>query len=154
MIKLRWFGTAALLAACGGRNTAPIQPANTAAGAVTSFMQAVADSNVVKMASLWGTSKGPASKTGQPADYERRVAIMQAYLRNDSYRLTSEVPETDSRRALQVEIKRQTCTWTVPFVAIKTGDGSWVVTRVDLAAAGNPARPCVEGQQRDTTGQG
>jgi hypothetical protein len=117
-------------------------------------MQAVADSNVVKMASLWGTSKGPASKTGQPADYERRVAIMQAYLRNDSYRLTSEVPETDSRRALQVEIKRQTCTWTVPFVAIKTGDGSWVVTRVDLAAAGNPARPCVEGQQRDTTGQG
>ena len=155
MIKLRWFGTAVLLAACGGgRNTAPIQPANTAAGAVTSFMQAVADSNVVKMANLWGTSKGPASKTGQPADYERRVAIMQAYLRNDSYRLTSEVPESDSRRALQVEIKRQTCTWTVPFVAIKTGDGSWVVTRVDLAAAGNPARPCVEGQQRDTTGQG
>jgi hypothetical protein len=153
VIKLRWFGTAVLLAACGGgRSTAPVQPANTAAGAVKSFMQAVADSNVAKMASLWGTSKGPASKTGQPTDYERRVAIMRAYLRNDSYRLISEVPESDSRRALQVEIKRQTCTWSVPFVAVKTGDGSWLVTQVDLAAAGNPARPCVEGQQQDTTG--
>lgn len=155
MIKLRWFGTAVLLAACsGGRSTAPVQPANTAAGAVKSFMQAVADSNVTKIASLWGTSKGPASKTGQPPDYERRVAIMQAYLRNDSYRLISDVPESNSRRALQVEIKRQTCTWNVPFVAVKTGDGSWVVTQVDLAAAGNPARPCVEGQQQDSSGQG
>ena len=155
MIKYPGFGTALLLAACGGaRSTAPVQPANTAAGAVKSFMEAVADSNVAKMATLWGTSKGPASRTGQPTDYERRVAIMRAYLRNDSYRVVSEIPETESRRAVQVEIKRQTCTWNVPFVTIKTGDGSWLVNQVDLAAAGNPARPCVEGEQRDTTRQG
>jgi hypothetical protein len=113
-------------------------------------MQAVADSNVAKMATLWGTTSGPASKTHQPPDYERRVAIMQAYLRNDSYRLTSDVPETDNRRALHVELKRQACTWSVPFVAVKTGDGSWVVNQVDLNAAGNPARPCLEGAA-DTT---
>jgi hypothetical protein len=107
-------------------------------------MQAVADSNLAKMASLWGTASGPASKTRQPLDYQRRIAIMQAYLRSDSFRLTSDVPETENRRALSVEIKRQTCTWTVPFVAIKTGDGSWLVNQVDLTAAGNPARPCVE----------
>jgi hypothetical protein len=116
-------------------------------------MQAVADSNLAKMATLWGTSRGPASQTHQPADWERRIAIMRAYLRNESYRLTSELPEGDARRALQVEIKRQTCTWTVPFVAVRTGDGFWVVNQVDIAAAGNPARPCRE-RERDSTPQG
>jgi hypothetical protein len=117
-------------------------------------MQAVADSNVAKMASLWGTSRGPASKTGQPPDYERRVAIMRAYLRNDSYRLTSDLPRADGRRDVQVEIRRHTCTWSVPFVAIRTADGSWLVNQVDLAAAGNPARPCVEGAPQDSLPQG
>ncbi len=63
---------------------------------------------------------------------------------------SSDVPETEKRRALQVEIRRQTCTWTVPFVAVSTADGSWLVTSVDIAAAGNPARPCVEGATGDS----
>lgn len=148
MTKHPWFGIGLLLAACGGGGGAkPAEPQTSAAGAVRSFMQAVADSNVDKMASLWGTANGPASRTRQPPDWERRVAIMQAYLRNDSFRITSDVPEQadPSRRAQQVEIKRQTCTWTVPFVTVKARDGSWLVTQVDLAAAGNPARPCVQG---------
>ena len=108
-------------------------------------MQAVADSNLNKMASLWGTTSGPASRTGQPPDYERRIAIMQAYLRNDTYRVTSDVPEGANRRALAVELKRSTCSWTVPFVTVSLPDQSWLITSVDLTAAGNPARPCVEG---------
>ncbi|HEU5304878.1 MAG TPA: hypothetical protein VFU40_09570 [Gemmatimonadales bacterium] len=147
MTKHLWFGTGLLLAACGGGGGAQsAQPASSAAGAVRNFMQAVADSNLDKMAMLWGNANGPASKTGQPPDWERRIAIMQAYLRNDSFRIISDVPEAgENRRAQQVEIKRKTCTWTVPFVTIKARDGSWLVTQIDLAAAGNPARPCVEG---------
>jgi hypothetical protein len=143
---------ALLLAACGGGGggTAPAQPAKSAAGTVQGFMQAVADSNLAKMATLWGTSSGPASKTGQPPDYERRVAIMQAYLRSDSFRITSDVAEAPNRRVLRVEIKRQTCTWSVPFVAIRISDGSWLVNQVDLTAAGNPARPCQEGLSADS----
>jgi hypothetical protein len=141
--------TGLLLAGCGG-GTAPVQPATSAAAAVRGFMQAVADSNVDKMASLWGTTNGPASQTRQPADYERRVAIMQAYLRNDSFRVTSDVEETATRRALQVELKRRTCTWSVPFVSVKANNGSWLVNQVDLTAAGNPARPCLEGVPVDT----
>jgi hypothetical protein len=108
-------------------------------------MQAVADSNLTKMASLWGTTNGPASRTHQPQDYERRIAIIQAYLRSDSYRVTSDIPEGANRRALTVELRRKTCTWNVPFVAVSTADQSWLVNSVDIAAAGNPARPCVEG---------
>jgi len=153
--KQRWLGSVLLLAACGGGSAPQVQPATSASGAVQSFMQAVADSNVVKMASLWGTASGPAVKTNQPPDWQRRVAIMQAYLRNDSFRITSDVPEADeSRRGLQVEIRRKTCSWIVPFTAIRIRDGSWIVTQLDLAAAGNPARPCDEGVRRDSAPQG
>lgn len=143
---------ASFLAACGGA-PASVPPSTSAAAAVQSFMQAVADSNVTKMAGLWGTANGPASRTNQPADWERRVAIMQAYLRHDSFRLTSDVPEAGDRRALQVEIKRETCSWTVPFVAIKAG-GGWLVNQVDLTAAGNPRRPCLDRGATDSTPQG
>jgi hypothetical protein len=147
--KQRCCWTVFLLAGCGG-GTPPVEPAKSASAAVQSFMQAVADSNLTKMAGLWGTASGPALQTRQPRDYERRVAIMQAYLRNDSFRLRSDVAETADRRALQVELKRQTCTWDVPFVAIKTSAGSWLVNQVDLTAAGNPARPCLEGNTGDS----
>jgi hypothetical protein len=154
--KQRWLGTVLLLVACGGGGGAPaVKPAASANAAVQSFMQAVADSNVEKMASLWGNANGPASKTRQPPDWQRRIAIMQAYLRNQSFRITSDEPETDAnRRALQVEIRRDTCTWSVPFVAVKSREGAWLVTQVDLAAAGNPARPCMDGAGVDSAPQG
>ncbi|MEO8089446.1 MAG: hypothetical protein ABI703_04025 [Gemmatimonadales bacterium] len=118
-------------------------------------MQAVADSNLDKMANLWGTAAGSAAKTNQPPDYRRRIAVMQAYLRNDSYRVTSDEPTSDPRRRdLQVEIKRGTCTWSIPFTAVKVRDDFWIVTQLDLAAAGNPARPCLKGAPGDSASQG
>jgi hypothetical protein len=152
--KQRWFAAGLLLVACGGGGTAPAQPTSSAASAVQGFMKAVADSNLPKMASLWGTANGPASQTKQPPDWERRIFIMRAYLKSDSYRLTADAPGSDANhRNLQVELKRQACTWSVPFVAVRSGQG-WLVTRVDLAAAGNPVRPCQEGAEADTAGRG
>ena len=154
MIKPRWFLLAALLAGCsGGAAPATVEPTKSARGAVDRFMQAVADSNLAQMASLWGTAAGPASRTGQPPDYERRVAIMRAYLRNETHRIVSDSPQGDARHGLQVEIRRQLCAWVVPFTAIKLGDGSWIVSQVDLTAAGNPGRACAPGGENDTTSQ-
>ena len=77
---------------------------------------------------------------------------MQAYLRNESHRVVSDTPEAgDTRHALQVEIRRQLCSWVVPFTAIKLGDGTWIVSQVDLTQAGNPAQPCDPGSTVDTT---
>ena len=139
---------ALLLAACGG-GSAPsaVAPKNSARGAVEGFMQAVADSNLTQMANLWGTSAGPAAKTKQPADWERRIEVMRAYLQNESHRLVSDAPAgSDARHSVQVEIRRQLCTWVIPFTVLRLGDGSWIVNQVDLTTAGNPARPCVPGQ--------
>jgi hypothetical protein len=142
VIKQRWCLAALLLLPACSKQPAAVEPAHSASGAVQGFMRAVADSNLPRMAALWGTSSGPASRTHQPNDYERRVLIMQAYLRNEGYRITADVPQSPDRRNLQVEIRRQTCTWSVPFVAIKARDGSWLVNQVDLTTAGNPSRPC------------
>jgi len=156
VIKPRHFLFAAVLAGCGGGSgPATVAPSNSAKGAVESFMQAVADSNLTQMANFWGSTGGPAARTRQPPDYERRIAIMHAYLRNESHRIVSDTPEAgDTRHALQVEIRRQLCSWIVPFTAIKLGDGTWIVSQVDVTAAGNPARPCVPGGEKDTTRQG
>ncbi len=154
MIKPRWILLAAVLAGCGGGSApATVAPTHTAKGAVDRFMQAVADSNLDQMANLWGTTAGPAAKTRQPPDYERRVAIMHAYLRNESHRIMTDTPEGDARHTLQVEIRRQLCSWVVPFTTVKVSDGTWVVSQVDLTAAGNPSRPCTPGAPTDSAAQ-
>jgi hypothetical protein len=149
VIKAPALFLALLLAACGG-GSAPstVAPTTSARGAVDAFMLAVADSNLTRMANLWGTSAGSAAKTNQPPDWEKRITVMQAYLQNESHRIVGDAPEGtgDTRHAVQVEIRRELCTWVVPFTAIKLGDGTWIVNQVDVTAAGNPGRPCTPGQ--------
>ena len=113
VIKARALVLAVLVAACGGGSTpSTVAPKTSARGAVDAFMQAVADSNLAQMASLWGSSAGPAAKTRQPADWERRIEIMQAYLQNETHRVVSDAPAgSDARHAVQVEIRRGLCTW-------------------------------------------
>ena len=140
-------GFALLIAGCGGGaqgGGASVTPVTSSAQAIRSFMQAAADSNLSRMAELWGTPDGPAAQTGRPEGWEKRIAVIQAYLKNDSTRLVSDMPvtgETNQRRAL-VNVWRMGCSRQVPAVLARTKAGGWVVTTVDLTAAGNPARPC------------
>jgi hypothetical protein len=150
VINRRWIAAAALLAACGGGGGAGnVHPANTATAAVENFMRAVADSNLNAMATLWGTAKGPAATTKQPPDYERRVAVMRSYLANEDWRVLSDAPDgTSGRHAIQVQIRRSACLYTVPFGVIQLSNGTWLVNQLDLTAAGNPARPCSPAEQQ------
>ena len=150
-----FFLVSAALAACGGsagKTSAAPGPVTSPRGAVEQFLQAVADSNLQKMALLWGTSSGPAAKTNQPPDYQRRIIVIQAYLKNEGTAITSDAPDGGpDRHLVQVELRRDLCTKTVPFTVIKLADGTWLVNQVDLSAAGNPARPCLPGNEQDTT---
>jgi hypothetical protein len=144
VIQRSWFAAAAMaLAACSSGGAAAVHPANTASAAVQNFMKAVSDSNLATMAGLWGTSKGSASRTRQPADYQRRIVVMQSYLSHDDFRILGDVPEgSEGRHTVQVQIRRGACTWTIPFLVIQLADGSWLVNQMDLTSAGNPARGC------------
>jgi hypothetical protein len=108
------------------------------------FMRAAADSNVTRMAELWGSSGGPASKTNQPNDYQRRVVVMQTFLWSDSSKVVGQaaVPGDNNRRTVTVAIWRGGCMKQFPLTMVRTGGGAWLVSNVDLALTGNPARPC------------
>lgn len=170
----RRFSIAALLllAACGGHasSPAPTAPAASAEGAVRNFMAAVADSNLAKMATYWGTTKGPAAVTNDPPDYARRMVIVQAYLRNSGYKVLGESTAMQSRaagdssaptapsapsgpasqsRQVSVQLYRENCSPVVPFVVIRAANGDWLVNQIDLAAAGTVYKTC--GEAKDST---
>lgn len=135
--------------ACGGGAGPAPAPAPSMAGpeqAVKDFLDAAADSNVVRMADLWGTTAGPAGVTKVPPDYERRVVVMQAYLKPHRYRIfASTAPDaTVPRRVVDVEFRRDQCVKVVPVTVVRAGDGRWLVNAVDIAMLGNPAKPCAE----------
>ena len=160
-----------VLAACGGGPGASgsAGPAPSPELAVRSFMQAAADSNLTRMAELWGTQAGPASKTKQPPDYERRLVIMQAYLSGAPYRLVPggaaqiepagggapDMPPAPAHAAPPHVVGkrgRPGCLKFVPFTVVRSADNAWVVNQVDLAAAGHPKRPCTpEKTDKDST---
>jgi len=130
------------VAACGGSQPSGAGPAS-AESALHAFLQAAADSNVTRMADLWGTARGPAGQTGAPADYNRRIAIMQAYLKNTQHQVLTndQVSGHDNQRVLQVRLERADCARTVPFTMIWTGE-TWLVYSFDLKDVGNPEMPC------------
>jgi hypothetical protein len=132
-----------LLTACGGRagQVAPIPEAEVG---FRNFMQAVADSNFVRMSEHWGTSRGSASETGNPPDYQQRMVIVQAYLRGIRFRVLSNeaVVNFENQRLLTVELSRDNCVNAVPFTMVRTGSGRWIVYSFDLEKVGSPARGC------------
>lgn len=148
----RWSPVLLLLLACGGgggSQPSPSEAATTPDGAVRSFMQAVADSNIARMGRYWGTSKGPAVIVNQPADYHQRLSVTQSYLRNSPFRIVriDPVPNDGDRRSVAVDLDRRdpsgpTCVRQVPFVVVKTGKYGWIVSSIDLNLAGAPGRPC------------
>lgn len=138
---------ALLLAACGGSrgpatvSTAPAYESGQAV--VEQFMGAVADSNLTRMGQLWGTSRGPAAVTGEPSDWQRRIVVFQAWLKGGTSRVLGEDRTADAnRRTVTLEINRSGCARQVPIAVLRLGNGSWIITNIDLEAAGNPARPC------------
>lgn len=145
---------AALLAACGGAGGGSARPEGSSSQAATAFMRAAADSNLSRMAELWGTSKGPVSRT-HPDNYEKRLVVMQAYLRGDSARVVSDVSVSgdDQRRSLSIALYRGTCVKQIPAVMVRAREG-WIVYSIDISAAGNPALPCGPGGAPPATRRG
>jgi len=139
--------------ACGGGAGAgaavPADNATTPDAAVRMFMQAVADSNLVHMGRYWGTQRGPSIETHQPSDYEQRLVVVQSYLRGTPYKVVREDPvQGDSKRfTVQITLERsdydgKTCSKSVPFVVVNSGQRGWIVSSLDLVQAGTPGRAC------------
>ena len=112
-------------------------------------MRAVADSNLTRMAELWGTDRGPASKI-HPKDYEKRIVIMQLFLHGVQARTLGEVPSSKSGlRSVTTELAHNGCKVTISIDVVKSRDG-WLVQNFDLAEAGRVNQPCDNGKPGNT----
>ncbi|HET7025005.1 MAG TPA: hypothetical protein VFI39_07375 [Gemmatimonadales bacterium] len=127
----------------GGATPGAVPPAASATGAVQEFMAGVADSNIIRIGSAWGTSKGAAAVLGQPADWEKRVTVMQLWLRGGTYTITGDqsLVNDQTHRQVTMDLVRGGCTKTIPITVVKVKHG-WLVESIDLTAAGNPEKPC------------
>lgn len=141
----------ALLAACSGGGGGSVSPDPGPASAVDQFMRAVTDSNLSRMAELWGTSSGSALQTGRPSDYPRRIQIMHAYLRGSTTKILAEPERTSNRAKLLVEVSRGDCRRQVPFTLVRTGTGQWIVEAIELGLLGSPGRPCASEERTPVT---
>lgn len=115
--------------------------------AVEDFMRATADSNLVRMSELWGSSKGSARTTDFPKDYQKRMVIMNAYLKGISVRTLSEIDgNIPSQRIVTTELSNGSCRVVLPVVAVKTKEG-WIVQSFDLNQAAKVNRPCDDNKE-------
>lgn len=120
------------------QKSAPRTPSAT----VEEFMRATADSNLTRMGELWGSSKGAANSTGFPQDYQKRMVIMNAYLKGVSVRTLSEVDARSSNeRIVTTELSHGGCRVTLPVTTVRTKSG-WIVKSFDLNQAAEANRPC------------
>jgi hypothetical protein len=112
------------------------------ADAVTQFMHAISDSNLTRVAQLFGNGDGPVSRTHNPKDYEKRIVTMQLFLRHVQAKTLGEVPaEKGKGRTVTTQLSHGNCRVTVPVDVVQTREG-WVVNKFDLDRASQVNRPC------------
>jgi hypothetical protein len=143
-MRIPYLICAAGLIACGGGPSGSVATEMSSDQVVRAFMKAVADSDLVRMGDLWGSSRGPANVTRFPPEYPRRLAIIQAWLRgSDSVRVVSDMPVQGnaSERTVVIAYHRAGCVKQIPITTIRSGK-QWLVTGIDVALAGTPAKPC------------
>ena len=82
-----------------------------------------------------------------PDEVERRLTVMRVYLEHEEYEILppgAQPGNRDDQRVVRVQLRRRGCLPVLPFTLTRYGDG-WLVSNVDLAAGGNPARTCPAG---------
>lgn len=143
---IRTLGCAAvagLLVACG-RPPSAAAPASPEA-AVRGFLNAVKANNLAAMSDLWGSPRGPARSYMGREEMDQRLAVIRTYLEHERFEILHSqgvlAAAAGGRRSLQVRLVRNGCTPVVPFTLVPYG-GGWLISDIDLSAAGNPQRRC------------
>jgi hypothetical protein len=114
--------------------------AATPSGAVEEFMRALADSNLTRMAELFGSAKGPVAKT-KTKDYQKKILIMQLFLHGAQAQTLGDVPGKDGMRTVTTLLSNRGCKVTIPVNVVKADEG-WLVHDFKLEDAAEVNKPC------------
>ena len=110
----------------------------TAREAVSSFLRLANRRDITGMGMAFGTESGPLLETaGDTTEVEVRMEAIASILRHGNYRIRAEEHVAGSGgRAVRVLVDLTVAGRTVaavPFVAVRTSGGVWLVREVDLA---------------------
>ncbi len=129
---------------CGGRGNEPPAPSAPEA-AVRGFLNAVRANSLLAMGDLWGTAKGRASRSMDRDELEERLTVIRIYLKHEEFEILQPeeaLPRGElNTRVVRVRLTRAGCAPVVPFTVVRWR-GGWLVSSIELAAVGHPARPC------------
>lgn len=128
--------------ACGGHSVLP--PPVSPEAVVRSFLNAVEANSLRTMSELWGSNRGPARSYMNASELEQRLTIIRTYLRHEKFEILESqggIVGVDGRRSVQARLMRRGCQPVVPFTVVPYG-GGWLISEIDLQAAGNPQRSC------------
>jgi hypothetical protein len=129
---------------CAGKSIPPgTLPADPVA-VVEQFLAAVKANDLRAMGDVWGSSRGPANAWMEADLREKSLTVIRATLVFEAYAIDpagTRMGNSGQERVVRVQLRRNNCQPTVPFTTLRVGDG-WLVSDIDLAAAGNPRRPC------------
>jgi hypothetical protein len=142
------------LGACGRASTVPLP--KSPESAIREFLDAVRANSIGTMSELWGSARGPARNYMSREELQQRLTIIRTYLQHDKFELVESqgVRSTvGTERTVQVRLERNGCAAVVPFMVVPY-QGGWLVSNIDLAEAGNPARRCTPGKTPDPGRQG
>ncbi|HEY4322012.1 MAG TPA: hypothetical protein VGM77_12650 [Gemmatimonadales bacterium] len=115
---------------------------NSPADAVTQFMRAISDSNLTRVAQLFGNSDGPAFRTHNPKDYEKRIMAMQLFLRHVEVKTLGDMPADKGKgRTVTAQLSHGACRVTISIGVMHAHEG-WLVNNFDLDRASQINRPC------------
>lgn len=108
--------------------------ASSARAAVEAFLASVRAQDVQATSAIWGTSSGPARDSDKMnrTQLEQRVLIMQCYLKHDRARIVNDLPASDGKRTVRVELTNAGRVRQTNFTTVQGPKSRWYVESADL----------------------
>ncbi|KPJ88989.1 MAG: hypothetical protein AMS18_12920 [Gemmatimonas sp. SG8_17] len=136
----------ASVVSCASGGSAAVPPPSDPTATVVSFLAAVQEGDLARMAQLWGGSSGLTADRIDATEAEQRLTVISIYLEHEEYTIVSGTVNPTillqpGERLVQVRLTRRGCQPVVPFT-LAPYQGGWLIRDIKLADAGNPARVC------------
>ena len=132
------------VAAChNGPRGSDVTGAPTSPLAVERFLGSAKSQDLQAMSTVWGTERGAARDVTDRSQLEKRELIMMCYLTHDSYKVQSEGPAQNGRRAYIVELRRGRVARTTTVTTVAGPSSRWYVEDVKL----EPLTELCQGEQ-------
>lgn len=137
-----------LLSACAGsgpRDAAPGSDSGLAPTMIVErFLRAANQNDLDTMATLFGTSDGPISRTWSRQESDERMFLLASLLRHTDYSIAGEriVPgRRDEATHIDVRLAVSTGTVQVPFTLVRSRNRQWLIENIGIERVTHPRVP-------------